>query len=414
MRQPTSLADRLKNVSVQPQVHGTNQVSTYQQTRNEDILAALQVHGFDKLMQPDNVELTYVNSVFQNKGFHKLENVTFAAVQEIGKSEFADLNTKLKKFTSAMNAVETVGMLDMLDDLSKDVQDLDLEGIWKKAVDAKAPFWIRLLALLRPSLLKKYTGEKLTDLQDLLSGKRNNLEVKLTQLERNLENQKKLQEKNILTLEESFKVYYNSFMQLRKQFALVVYLEWSYQRQLEAYKATHANNLSELTVHTNLQDYERIFDDIQNKRLILHKTLLQLPITVSQNNNLIKVCKSLMKEIDNTLSSSFPMIRSNMVQIGVAIMAEKAFLSNDAAQKLEQNSTAMATKVTNDLTIKAELLSSQARLREAENTQKLVAEVSQFKDRLVTVKAESQENYVKATEILKQATEDVKQLLVEI
>lgn len=412
--QPTSLADRLKNVNAFPTVNvnpPVQQVSVYQNNRNNDILTALQVHGFDKLMQPDEIELTYVNSVFQNKGFHDIDKVTFTSVQEIGKAEFTDLNNKLKTFTSAMNSVDTSGMLGMLDDLSKDVQDVDLDGIWKKAVDAKVPFWVALLNFFRPSYAKKFTSEKLTDLQQLLSGRSNALETKLTKLERALGDQKNSQEKNILTLEKSFNVYYNAFQQLRKQFALVVYLEWAYKNQLEAYKQANNSYLTELTVHKNLQDYERIYDDIQNKRLILHKTLLQLPITVQQNNNLIKVCKSLMKEIDNTLSSSFPMIRSNMLQIGTAIMAQKAFLSTEAAQKLEANSTAMATKVTNDLTVKAELLSSEARLREAQSVAKLVDDVSQFKAHLVTVKAEAQNNINEATAILAKATEDVKQLL---
>lgn len=410
MLKPTSLADRLKTVTldVNPVQH---QVSTYQQTRNDDIINALAAQGFDKLMQPDQTELTYVNSVFQNKGFNDIDKVTFTAVQDIGKAEFADLNTKLKKFTSAMSGVETAGMLDMLDDLSKEVQDVDLEGIWTKACNAKVPLWIRFLAMFRPSMIKKFTSENLTDLQKLLSGRSSALETKLTNIERELSGKKDLQEKNIKTLESTFEVYYNAFQQLRKQFALVVYLEYSYQSQLEAYKASNAGMLTELTVNKKVQDYERIFDDIQNKRLILHKTLLQLPITVQQNNNLIKVCKSLMKEIDNTLSSSFPMIRSNMIQIGVAIMAQKAFLSTEAAQQLEANSSAMATHVTNDLTAKAELLSSQARLREAESVSKMVAEVQQFKNHLVTVKAEAKQNIDKASAILLQATEDVKNIL---
>ena len=413
MQQPTSLADRLKNVStidLNPTVHPVV-VSSYQQSRNSDIIAAMQGQGFDKLMIPTEAELTYVNSVFQNKGFHELDKVTFTAVQDIGKAEFADLNTKLKKFTSAMKGVDTAGMLGMLDDLSKDVQDVDLEGIWQKAVNAKVPLWVRFLAMFRPDYAKKRTGEMLTDLQQLLTGRSSALETKLTKIERDLTNQRDKQEKNIKTLESAFEVYYTSFQQLRKQFALAVYLEHSYKNQVENFKAANAGMLTELTVNKKMQDYERISDDIQNKRLILHKTLLQLPITVLQNTNLIKVCKTLMKESENTLASSFPMIRSNMMQIGTAIEAQKGMLSTEAAQKLEANSAAMATKVTQDLTIKAERMSSTARLREAENAGKLVAEWQQFNNHLATVKAESQQDYAKASAILVQATEDVKQML---
>lgn len=413
MRHATSLAEKMK---IAPQVDYIDvtppqwQVSTYQQTRNEDIVVALAAQGFDKLMIPNQTELTYVNSVFQNKNFNNIDQVTFSAIQDIGKAEFVELNTKLKKFTSAMNGVETAGMLDLLEDLSNDVQEVDLEGIWTKACNAKAPLWVRFLAMFRPDYVKTFTNNQLQDLQQLLSGRGGALELKLTKLERELSTKKDLQEKNIKTLESTFEIYYNSFQQLRKQFALIVYLEHSYKNQLEVYTAANQGQLSELSVSKKLQDYERIFDDIQNKRLILHKSLIQLPLQVNQNNNLIKVCKSLMKEIDNTLVSSFPMIRSNLVQIGVAIMAQKAFLSNEAAQKLEANSTSLATRATNDLSLKSELLASQARLREAESVSKMVAEVQEFKSHLVAVKAEAKDNIEKATSLMLEATEIAKTL----
>ena len=356
------------------------------------------------------MELTYVNSVFQSKGFHKIENVTYEAVTNIGKAEFEDLNRKMKEFTSKMGGVNTAGIFDLIDEVSKGVAETDLESIYMKAVNAKPTLWALFLSLFDKNAKGRSVQQKLKALGDTLGANGKSLEVKLTSIERDLSKQKQMQEKNVKDLEKSFEIYYNSFIELRKQYALIVYLEHSYKAQLDKFKADNSGS-TDLVISKELQDYEGRYQDIQNKRLIIHKSMLQLPIIVQQNTNLVTVIKTLMKEIDNTLVSSFPLIRGNLQTISVSIMTQKAMLGNNNAKELEKNLALMANRVTGDLAVAGATLSADLRLQEAQTVETLVGGLKTLTQRLEAAKEESQQKMNDATGILTNATNELKDLL---
>lgn len=417
---PTSLLDRMgqqQNQAVASAVvsgiadaAALSQKSNFQVARNDAIVQALTVGGFDSIMKPSDAELVYVDSVFQSKGFHTLDGVTSDAVDAIGRQEFVDLNNKLKRFTDSMQGVKTAGLFSLIDDLSKDIQETDIEGIWNKAVNAKPTLLAYILSIFDRNAKKKSISKKLQDIGVMLGAKSGNLKDKLAQIEKDLTAQKQEQEKSVKMLEDSFEIYYNAFLQLRKQFALIVYLEFTYQSMLEQYKKESGGS-GDLVINKKLQEYERIFADIQNKRLLLHKTLLQLPLTAQQSNNLIGVCKGLIKEVDNTILVSLPSIRASLVNVSAAIQAEHAFLGNESAQKLEENLAKLSSKVSADLTVRATTLASSARLREANTVASLVSDLKDLTSRVDAAKAQSQADIASATNILTVATSDLKQIL---
>lgn len=417
---PTSLLDRMgqqQNQAVASAVvsgiadaAALSQKSNFQVARNDAIVQALTVGGFDSIMKPSDAELVYVDSVFQSKGFHTLDGVTSDAVDAIGRQEFVDLNNKLKRFTDSMQGVKTAGLFSLIDDLSKDIQETDIEGIWNKAVNAKPTLLAYILSIFDRNAKKKSISKKLQDIGVMLGAKSGNLKDKLAQIEKDLTDQKQEQEKSVKMLEDSFEIYYNAFLQLRKQFALIVYLEFTYQSMLEQYKKDSGGS-GDLVINKKLQEYERIFADIQNKRLLLHKTLLQLPLTAQQSNNLIGVCKGLIKEVDNTILVSLPSIRASLVNVSAAIQAEHAFLGNESAQKLEENLAKLSSKVSADLTVRATTLASSARLREANTVASLVSDLKDLTSRVDAAKAQSQADIASATNILTVATSDLKQIL---
>lgn len=417
---PTSLLDRMgqqQNQSVASAVVSSiagsaalTQKSNFQVARNDAIVQALTVGGFDSIMKPSDSELVYVDSVFQSKGFHTLDGVTSDAVDAIGRQEFVDLNNKLKRFTDSMQGVKTAGLFSLIDDLSRDIQETDIEGIWNKAVNAKPTLLAYILSIFDRNAKKKSISKKLQDIGVMLGAKSGNLKDKLAQIEKDLTAQKLEQEKSVKMLEDSFEIYYNAFLQLRKQFALIVYLEFTYQSMLEQYKKESGGS-GDLVINKKLQEYERIFADIQNKRLLLHKTLLQLPLTAQQSNNLIGVCKGLIKEVDNTILVSLPSIRASLVNVSAAIQAEHAFLGNESAQKLEENLAKLSSKVSADLTVRATTLASSARLREANTVASLVSDLKDLTSRVDAAKAQSQADIASATNILTVATSDLKQIL---
>lgn len=412
--QKTPLASSLANigemVNRSPASNQVVPVNNYTSVRNDDIRKSLEAAGMTQLVNPNEMELTYVNSVFQSKGFHKIENVTYDAVNTIGKAEFEDLNRKMKEFTSKMGGVNTAGIFDLIDEVSKGVAETDLESIYMKAVNAKPTLWALFLSLFDKNAKGRSVQQKLKALGDTLGANGKSLEVKLTSIEQDLSKQKQMQEKNVKDLEKSFEIYYNSFIELRKQYALIVYLEHSYKAQLDKFKADNSGS-TDLVISKELQDYEGRYQDIQNKRLIIHKSMLQLPIIVQQNTNLVTVIKTLMKEIDNTLVSSFPLIRGNLQTIGVSIMTQKAMLGNNNAKELEKNLALMANRVTGDLAVAGATLSADLRLQEAQTVETLVGGLKTLTQRLEAAKEESQQKMNDATGILTNATNELKDLL---
>lgn len=414
----TSLATRIGTVTQIPRpyaepassVGALVSKSNFEVSRNDDITTALAVSGFDSIMRPDENELTYVHSVFQSKGFHSIDSVTAESIDSIGRQDFIELNMKLKKFTDSMQGIKSAGLFGLIDDLSKEIQETDIEGIWNKAVNAKPTLLAYILSIFDRNAKKKSIGAKLNDLGVLLGAKSGSLKDKLQQIENDLVRQKKEQEDSVKVLEAAFEIYYKAFLELRKQFALIVYLEHTYKAQLEAYKAANAGN-TDLVINKKLQDYERNFADIQNKRLLLHKSLLQLPITAQQSNNLIGVCKNLVKEVDNTIIVSLPSIRASLVNVNAAIIAQKAMLGNESARALDENLAKLSSKVSADLAVKAELLSSESRLSEANAVASLVSDLRDLQSRMQVAKTQSQANIDNATGILTNATSELKQIL---
>lgn len=414
----TSLATRIGTVTQIPHpyaepvssVGALVSKSNFEVSRNDDITTALTVSGFDSIMRPDENELTYVHSVFQSKGFHSIDSVTAESIDSIGRQDFIELNMKLKKFTDSMQGIKSAGLFGLIDDLSKEIQETDIEGIWNKAVNAKPTLLAYILSIFDRNAKKKSIGAKLNDLGVLLGAKSGSLKDKLQQIENDLVRQKKEQEDSVKVLEAAFEIYYKAFLELRKQFALIVYLEHTYKAQLEAYKSANAGN-TDLVINKKLQDYERNFADIQNKRLLLHKSLLQLPITAQQSNNLIGVCKNLIKEVDNTVIISLPSIRASLVNVNAAIIAQKAMLGNESARALDENLAKLSSKVSADLAVKAELLSSESRLSEANAVASLVSDLRDLQSRMQVAKTQSQANIDNATGILTNATSELKQIL---
>lgn len=407
----TSIADLLKlntlesTNSVIPKT--VQQVSVYQNTRNEDIISCLKGHGYDTIMIPDESELTYINSIFQNKGFNTIDGVTSEAVDNIGKQNFAELDNKLKQFTSAMSGVKAAGIFSMMSDLSKDIDDVNIEDVLNRAVTAKPTLLSYFFSLFDKNAKQKSVSQKLDSLSRLVKDKSGNVESKLQVMEGDLKTQRAEQEQNIKILEQSYKAYLETFMGMRRQFGLIVFLEHSYKQQLEEYKQ-RISNQTDLIISQKIGEYERVMKDIENRRLLIHKTMIQLPLTAKQAETLIEVCKNLMQEINTTLISSFPSIRGNLTNLYVCISAQKAMIGNNLAADLENKIAEASAKATGHLAVQTEMLAANARKREAETMQKIVTEMKANKATLDSAKSQSKQIIQDASNVLINLAEDVK------
>lgn len=375
-----------------------------------EVTIALQKSGMNQVVTLSPEDTAKVLAKFKKLGLDKVENLTYEHVSAIGKEEFTLLNSKLKEFTSRMTAVQTPGLFGLIDDLSKNIQDAELDAIWRKAVNAKPTLWARFLNVFNNKSSRESLNAQFVGLSTILDSRGKGLEKKLGEIEKELLKQQNEQLINIKTLETSFDLYYQSFLGLREQLVMVSYLEHYYTSYLD-FLRSESTKANDLVINNQLRNAEEVHRDIQDKRLVIHKAMLQMPITTQQNANLVTVCKNLLKEIENTRLSSFPTIRSNLLGLGISLRTQQAMMTNDSAQELDRNLAKMAVKVSGDLTEKGVLLSSESRLREAETLKCLVEELKALEGRLLTAKEQSQTNMDQATHLLLESTTELKDVL---
>lgn len=386
--------------------------SHYHSVRSQEILDALTVDGYDKLIPPTETELVYVASVYENKGYTDINVMTSKDVNDVGRKELENLNEQLKVFTKSMKGLDTTGVFEMIDSLSQAVDQSQLGKIWEDAVNAKPTLIARLLSVLYPNAIKKSILNRFDTLTDLLQNRGKTLESKFDEIERALRDKKDQLGKNIDMLRRCFELYYNAFIQLRQQFILVRFMEYNYSKQIEVFKAKNKGT-DDLVINTKLMDYERILKDLTTRRLLLHKTLLQLPITSEQNKILVGVSKNLIDEIDNTLLASMPVIRMNFVGVKAAIDAERAMISNNTARELEANSNRLNAQMVGSLGVRAELMSGQARLDDAKNMAELVDNILKVRNDLVDAKEISKQKIDEASRIMYDTTDELKRIFNE-
>lgn len=167
----------------------------------------------------------------------------------------------------------------------------------------------------------------------------------------------------------------------------------------------------DIVVQNNIKAYERILRELTTRRLLIHKVLLQLPMTTEQSRRLVDVSKGLIDEINNTLLASMPIIRMNFVGIKAALDAERAFLSNTQARTLEQRSGQLIAEVSGSLAVRSELAYGANRLAEANAIDALASTMLQCKNNLVEAKNKSKKDIDEATKLLHNTTIKVQQVV---
>ena len=363
-----------------------------------------------ELFAPTQEEIQHVSVLFKNRKLDNINVITYKVVSEIAKPEFVSLNNQLKQFTSKISSIKAPGLFTLLDELSKGVNDADLEQIWERTVNAKPSLMARIFSVFNPKAIGTNLQTQYESVYKLLTERSKGLEVKLGAIEKQLIVQKHEQENNIAALTSSFEMYFNSFQNVRTEFIFTLYLEEFYKQEIEKFKLANPN-LQDLQVSKQLSEYESVLNDIENKRLVLHGALIKFPIIVKQNENLINVSKNILKEIDNTLLNNFTSIRSNLMGLGISLNAQQALLGTNQAKLLDEQSSKLSSKIVGDLSVKAEKFASESRLREAENIKKLVGDIRVINDKVQQAKEENKADMQKAQDILNEATQELKQIL---
>lgn len=359
---------------------------------------------------PTQEEIQHVSVLFKDRKLDNIDVINYKLIADVGRNEFNNLNTQLKNFTSKMTEMKSPGLFTLIDQLTKEVSQADLEGIWEKTVNAKPSLKARFLSIFNSSAKSNDLQNQYLNVYKLLTERSKGLEAKLSKFEQQLVRQKHEQENNISALNTSYEMYFNSFVQVRQQFVFILYLEEFYKQEFNKYKEENPNQ-TDLHVSKKINEYDGILKDIENKRLVLHGALIRFPLTVKQNENLMNVCKNILKEIDNTLLNNFTNIRSNLLGLGISLNAQQALLGTNEAKTLDKQSAELSSRINGQLTIAAERYAAQSRLQEAEVLQGLVSNIKRLNEDILHAKTQNEEDIQKATDILNETTNELKYIL---
>lgn len=367
--------------------------SSWTLNRQQGIIGSLKKQGTYEILLPKENELKYADGVYVSSSLTNIDSVTEETVQNIGKKELNNLNNSMKDFINGLNLIssENTGIYDLMTDLSKAVNPEELKDIWQKAINAKPTLLATIIGLFNRPYKEKNVINQVSELSKIIDRKGKSVSGKIDGIENDLIKQKEVQKDNINQLNKTFEIYYKAVKDLRLQYIIAMYVQYDFKRNLNSYKNSNQDNQS-IEFNKKLSEYERINSLIDNKCLLMQKSLMQILIAVKNNDNLIKVCHSLLSEIDNTITHSLPNIRSNIATIAVALRAERGLRENQAVQLLEDQQGSMATEVTGALSVKAELLSGSNRKREASAMEKLVLEAERFDNEIKKAKEQKKKD----------------------
>ena len=372
---------------------------------------ALALQGTTELMNPTQEELQHVAVLFKDKKWDNINLITYPRVSEIARHEFSQLNRELEKFNSQVTKMKSPGLFLILDTLTKKVSEAELEQLWTKASTAKPTLRSRILSWFDPKYAVESLQKQYGSFSNRLIERSKGLEAALSDIETKLVQQKHEQQNNIKMLETSSEMYFLSFQEIRTQFVFTLYLEEFYKQEVQKYREENAHRLQDLHVIKQLAEYDSIQEDIENKRLVLHGSLLKFPITVKQNENLISVCKNIVKEIDNTLMSNFLSIRTSLSGLAICLNSQQAMLGTESAKTLDEQLSSLNMQINKDLTLKAATYSADARMREANQIKSLIQQLAGFSQEIVEAKEKNRTTIEEATRVLNESTQELNYLL---
>jgi hypothetical protein len=375
--------------------------SSWTANRQQGIIESLKKQGTYDILLPKDNELKYADGVYVSSNLTNIDSVTEETVQNIGKKELENLNNSMKDFISGLNLIssENTGIYDLMTDLSKAVNPEELKDIWQKAVNAKPTILAMIIGIFNSPYKEKNVINQVNELSKIIDRKGKSVSGKIDGIENDLIKQKEVQKDNIKQLNKTFEIYYKAVKDLRLQYIIAMYIQYDFKKNLASYKNSNQDNQS-IEFTKKISEYERIDSLIDNKCLLMQKSLMQILIAVKNNDNLIKVCYNLLSEIDNTITHSLPNIRSNIATIAVALRAERGLRENQAVQLLEDQQGAMATEITGALSVKAELLSGSNRKREASAMEKLVLEAERFDNEIKKAKEQKKKDIDESFKIM--------------
>lgn len=357
---------------------------------------------------PDNINKA--QEIIESK-YSVPSKLNYSIVGTIGKNEYNMIATKLSSLTATIDKMKTPGITFLLDELQKDLSNSELDALWNKACAVKPSIWSRIKSTFGSSKAEVFSVSSQHD--SLFEQMKNNtgaLNAKVDNLKKELYSKRSEQMVCIEILQEGFSVYLDQLTELATQYLVVSTLKERQQNYVNDYKNLNALTPAE---HKELINAESVLSSLINRELVIQKSITQVPIIVEQYRVMVDSCNNALQEIDNTLDGTFNSIRSNINTLAIAMKSQQALTSQEAIADLERKSTELSQKVVGDIAKKAATLSSDNRLKEANQLEQSIKSLLKLKEDLAFSNEKQKQQYAEAAQKMDEVAKLINQELVK-
>lgn len=353
--------------------------------------------------------ITKAISLVESK-YNTPSKLNYHIVGTIGKSEYDQISTKLSSLTETIDKMKTPGISYLLDELQKDISNSNLDDIWNRACAVKPSLWSRVISKFgsNKSALNS-VQEQHNSLFTQLKSNTGSLNAKVHSLKTELYSKRSEQMTCVEILQQSFGVYLDQLTELGVQYLVAGTVKVKQQEYVDSFKSLDTLTPAE---HKELINAESVLSSLINRELVLHNSINQVPIIVKQYEIMINSCNNALQEIDNTLDGTFNSIKSNINTLSIAMKSQQALTSNNSTQTLNDNLTKLSQRVVGDIAVKTATLSSDNRLKEANQLQESITCILRLKDDLAIANAKQKQQYQEATDKMNEVSRLINQELV--
>lgn len=304
-----------------------------------------------------------------NQKFSDPSKVTYALVSNLGSEQYKVLKQNQENFSSTVNAVQNAGVFFILEKLSNNLREANLEGLYRDAVNVKPTMVARFLSAI--GFGGKYKQISVNKQYDIHFSNLKSRSEGVVSVVKDLEKDLLHKKSELLTsLTYIRKGFTDQFQQLKLLASEHLVARMALERQEEYVEHLSSLDSHNTGVQQTLVEAKRVLNTLVNRELILRGSIASVPLKADEYNQLLTATQTVVEEIDNTLDAKFLSLYGSLNTIAVAMKSAQGLNEQQSIEELANNLSNISNIAVKDIATKSITLSANNRLREVEQLEK--------------------------------------------
>lgn len=304
-----------------------------------------------------------------NSRFSDPSKVTYALVSNLGSEQYKVLKQNQENFSSTVNAVQNAGVFFILEKLSNNLREANLEGLYRDAVNVKPTMVARFLSAI--GFGGKYKQISVNKQYDIHFSNLKSRSEGVVSVVKDLEKDLLHKKSELLTsLTYIRKGFTDQFQQLKLLASEHLVARMALERQEEYVEHLSSLDSHDTEVQQTLVEAKRVLNTLVNRELILRGSIASVPLKADEYDQLLTATQTVVEEIDNTLDAKFLSLYGSLNTIAVAMKSAQGLNEQQSIEELANNLSNISNIAVKDIATKSITLSANNRLREVEQLEK--------------------------------------------